>query len=566
MRTEPNVLFVNLPTVPFDEMVKGLREEQYVSQVLALPMGILYLSAYLRQHNPVRGEIGILDYILAMEGLSAYRSVEEFIRDIAVKSVHFRPDILAFSLIFSTSHTVFAITLGILKSLWPDACVVVGGTHATAAALPILQNDQVDYVIRGEGEIAFSDFVTGYARGERIAIKGVYSRHDAPAAGVLETTDAPADLDLLPYPDWQLVDMPAYSVKKGSQREFGDREPRKVGTIVTTRGCPNKCTFCAAHLVHGRSVRYRSVANVVGEVKALYERFGITLFIPEDDMFTLPKERFLALMGALKGLAIPGFELQNQDGLSVNTLDEEVLDAMLGLGTRLFNLAVESGSQEVQRRLIRKRVRLARVRPIIDYLRSRNADAIVRCYFILGFFGETRAQMEETVQFAKGLGADWCLFSIATPLIGTEMHRQMVEARYIEDRVDLWARAAFGERSFDTPEISAAALTQLAYRANLEVNFIGNVNKVRGNFAKALGIYHDVVRVYPFHVVAWYCIMECYQGLGKDAEAAVVRQELLARIRNDVRSAEMFRKYHDLMPRIDGADEEARVHAVAHCG
>ena len=105
--------------------------------------------------------------------------------------------------------------------------------------------------------------------------------------------------------------MKAYATKKGSQREFEDTELRKVATIVTTRGCPNKCTFCAAHLVHGRKLRYRSVDNVVGEVKALYENFGITLFIPEDDMFTVPKKRFIDMLAALKELDIPGFEMQN---------------------------------------------------------------------------------------------------------------------------------------------------------------------------------------------------------------------------------------------------------------
>jgi radical SAM superfamily enzyme YgiQ (UPF0313 family) len=507
----------------------------------------------------VRGEIGILDYILAMEELSTYGSVKEFINTKAAESVHFTPDILAFSLIFSTSHAIFAITLDILKALWPEACVVVGGTHATAATRPILENNNVDYVIRGEGEIAFSDFVSQYAHRQNITIKGVYARQHGELTDPLEITDAPVDLDILPYPDWQLVDMKAYSIKKGSQREFGDREPRKVATIVTTRGCPNRCTFCAAHLVHGRKVRYRSVENVVAEVLALHKTFGITLFIPEDDMFTVPKKRFIALMKALRSLNIPGFEMQNQDGLSVNTLDDDVIDAMLGVGVRLFNLAVESGSNDVQTKLINKNVRLHRVREIIDYIRSKNGDAIIRCYFILGFFGETKEQMLETIEFAKGTEADWCLFSIATPLIGTEMHRQMLEAGLIEDNIEFWVRASFGQRCFDTPEISAAELTDLSYRANLEVNFFGNINKQNGNYSKALGIYNDIVRLHPFHIVAWYCIMECYERLNNHQKATETRDKLYTLIHQDARSAEMYSKYRDLMPLITKSDQEVSV-------
>ena len=176
MGNQPNVLFVNLPTIPFDEMEKSIKKEHYIPQNLSLPMGILYLSSYLREKNPVRGKIGILDYILAMENISEYGNPKAFIRDIAKKHVEFIPDILAFSLIFSTSHTIFNISLQILKSIWPDTTVVVGGTHATPATIHILENDQVDYVIRGEGEIAFSDFVTQLARGNHISIKGVYSK------------------------------------------------------------------------------------------------------------------------------------------------------------------------------------------------------------------------------------------------------------------------------------------------------------------------------------------------------------------------------------------------------
>ncbi len=551
MRNKPNVLFVNLPTIPFEEVEKSIKGEHRVPQNLGLPMGLLYVSAYLRQNNTVRGEIGILDYILGIENISTHASVEGFIRDLALEMKDFKPDILAFSLIFSTSHAIFNLGLDILKSIWPDAIVVVGGTHATAAAPFLLESEKVDYVIRGEGEIAFSDFVTQYVRGERISIKGLYSKDNIKGDTPLEITDFPENLDLLPYPDWQLIDMNAYLTKRGSRREFGESKPRKIATVVTTRGCPNRCTFCAAHLVHGRRVRYRSVPNVVGEVETLYRDFGVTLFIPEDDMFTLPRKRFLEMLTALKGLGIPGFEMQNQDGLSVNTLDNEVLDAMLDVGISLFNLAVESGSEYVQTHVIKKHVNLKRVKEIIDYVLSKNPKAVVRCYFILGFYGETKEQMMETIRFARDIGADWCLFSIAVPLIGSEMHRQMLEAGYIENSIDYWVKASYGQRCFDTPEISAADLEDMAYRANLDVNFIGNINKRNGNFTKAKAIYEDIVRVYPFHVVAWYCIMECYEGLQDHENALRTKEELMDLIKHDKRSEDMFRKYGDLMPRIN---------------
>lgn len=545
MQPNPNVVFVNLPTIPFDEVMASLAERPRIPQRLALPMGLLYISAYLKAHAPV-GQVSMIDYIFGMKDISRYETLDQFITGLALRSVPFVPDIIAFSLIFSTSHRIFVETLDRLKDLWPKAVTVAGGTHATAVTAHLLKSTAVDFVLRGEGEIGFSELVTRFQAGRPLSVKGLYSRAEVDWRDPLETSSLPEDLDGLPFPDWDLVDMEAYASQIGSQREFGDGPRKKVATIVSTRGCPGRCTFCAAHLVHGRKVRYRSVENVVREVRMLNERYGITLFIPEDDMFTVPKHRFLNLMSALRQLGIPGFEMQNQDGLSVNTLDPEVLDAMLACGVRLFNLAVESGSPHVQRHLIHKNVQLGRVKGIVDFLRRK--DCIVRCYFILGFYGETRAQMMETIEFARSLQADWCLFSIATPLAGTVMYAQMRSAGYIQDGPELWENAAFGRRGFDTPEISASELEELAYRANLEINFIGNVNLITGNYSKALRIYSDVVRVYPFHIVAWYCIMKCHQGMGSGQQAESTLAHLSRLLATDDRAARMYARYCALMP------------------
>ena len=546
MQNKPNVLFVNLPTIPYKEIIKSLKKEQHIPQRTAMLMGILYISAYLKKYNVFVGKIGIVDYILSLRDISNFQNVEDFLLKVAKDSVSFSPDILAFSLNFSTSHRIFIICLEILKSIWPNTIVVVGGTHATSAVSQILNNSHVDYLIRGEGEIAFSDFVTQYVKGLPISIKGVYSKNNIVDSSTLETTDFVENLDDLPFPDWELINMKIYATQIANSREFGNSN-KKVATIITTRGCPNKCTFCSTHIVHGRKIRYRSVENVVDEVKQLYERFGITLFDPEDDMFTIPKKRCIELLNALDELNIPEFEIQNQDGYSVNALDNDIIDAMLKIGIRLFNLAVESGSEYVQRHIIHKYVKLHRVKEIIDYIRSKNNNTIIRCYFILGFFGETKEQMKETIRFAKSIGADWCLFSVATPLIGTKMHQQMLDAGYIDNSSYFWEKASFGQRCFDTPQISGKELEELAYSANLDVNFINNINIKNKNYQKAITIFKDIVRVYQYHIVAWFCIMKCYKKLNNKKKADETKKKIDFLIKKDNRSLEMFQKYKHLM-------------------
>ncbi len=540
-----NVLFVNPPSIPFADLEKSFSKENLNLQTIAMPMGLMYISSYLKEHNNV-GEIGIIDYALEANNIISYGSIEQFIVKFATNEVSFVPDIIAFSLIFSTAHPFFNYCIPILKSKWPQAVIVVGGTHATNCTPKLLLNRDVDYVLRGEGEIGFSKLVQQISEGQEINVKGVYSRANIDKISLLELGDIAIDLDELPYPDWNLVDMSAYTGARGRSRQIGEPEDHKIATILTTRGCPFKCTFCSGHTVKGRQVRYRSTENITKEVKELYNRYNVTTFIPEDDLFTAKEERVVNLLRELKALNIPNYEMQFPSGLSVNTLNEQIIDALIEASMKFTNLAIESGSEYVQKYVIKKNCNLKKAPRLVKYLREKGV--MVRIYYILGFPSETKEQMRETIEYAKALGADWSVFMIATPLIGTEMYDQFVQLGYIKDDIEMWSKAFYQERSFDTPEISAVELNELSYQANLEVNFFHNPNKESGRFEKAIDIYNDICIAYPFHIVAWYCIMECYLKMGKIDEAQKIYDTIFMQIDSDKRSAEMFTKYGDMMP------------------
>ena len=104
-------------------------------------------------------------------------------------------------------------------------------------------------------------------------------------------------------------------------------------------------------------------------------------------------------------------------------------------------LAVESGSSYVQKNIIHKNVNLDMVKHWVDYLKSRNV--VVRLLFILGFPNETKEQMRETINFAKSTGADWCIFNIAIPLIGTEMYEEFLMKGVIKEDLDWLAKTDF---------------------------------------------------------------------------------------------------------------------------
>ena len=141
--------------------------------------------------------------------------------------------------------------------------------------------------------------------------------------------------------------------------------------------------------------------------------------------------------------------------------------------------------------------------------------------------------MQRTVDYARNLGADWCNFIIATPLIGSVMYDQFVEMGSIPEDFFLDAKTIFQERQFDTPEISAAELNEFAYRANLDINFINNFNKVTGQYEKAIALYSDIVQSYPFQIIGLYCIMQSQRLLGNLDRAAETERTILNLIHTD---------------------------------
>lgn len=539
------ILFVNLPTIPFSDVLSTFKRESIRSQSASMPLGILYLSSSVKQAGVVE-RVGLVDYVLAFQELDKFRNTDEFISRVAKSSADFTPDIVAFSLIFSSSYEFFVRCLPVLRNMWPKATFIVGGIHATNSVKHLLRLPEIDYIGRGECELALPEFIRQFLQRQEISVQGFYSRANL-VDGIATELCIPAfNLDDLPFPDWDLIDMERYVTSIGRQRHL--RGLQRYASMMTTRGCYNRCTFCSAHTVHGRKMRYRSEQNVLDEMKALHSRYGVTLFMPEDDLFTANRERVLRLLSEIRNLPITGLEMQFPAALSVNTLDDRVIDALQAAGMKICVLAIESGSKHVQRHVINKNCNLEKARTLVKYAKS--TGLFVRCYFIFGFPLETRERMRETIEFAKSLEADWCVFNIATPLVGSEMYDQFVKAGCIRDEPETWSNTIFDRRWFDTDEISAKDLNSLVYQANLECNFLHNPNRVKGDYSKAIRIFEDIAKKHPFHVVAWYCIMECYQEWGRETEAEAVKTLLLDLIKTDSRAGDMYEKYQNLMPRL----------------
>lgn len=555
IKMRPNIAFVHLPSTPLSEVERLMEGRSQgnlrdVTFVVTMPLGLLYLSSYVKAFNEV-GKIGLIDYPAELvRNVTDYASVDELIDHTARTHIDFIPDIIAISSVFSVSHRFLMRTAQALKLMWPNAVVVVGGTHPTNTTRLVLENPAVDYVCRGEGEYAFSQFIKAFGTPEQDRIPGFYTRDNIGSGAYATVAPQVDDLDGLPLPDWDLIDMELYIVEtaKGMARHGGRYRENPSALIMTTRGCSFRCTFCSSHTVHSRKVRFRSVDNVMNEVFELNRRYGVTTIIPEDDLFTANAKKVIELLEAFQKVTIPNFQIQFPNALSVNTLHDEVMDNLIQAGMPVAQIAIESGAAYTQRHIIKKNVNLDKARHVVRYMRDRNITA--RCNFLLGFPGETKELMQETLDYAKNLKADWCTFGVVVPLIGSEMYSQFVEMGYIEDDPEKHSDVLYFHRAFDTKEISAQELEDFAYRVNLEVNFVNNVNFAEEKFAKAVEIFSDIVMKYPFHIFGLHCLRRAYLGLDNVAKADETWQRLEDIVQTDTRAREMIEKFAYLVPEL----------------
>lgn len=113
--------------------------------------------------------------------------------------------------------------------------------------------------------------------------------------------------------------------------------------------------------------------------------------------------------------------------------------------------------------------------------------------------------------------------------------------------VDAWTQNLSHKRQFDTDEISGAELTEFAYRTNLEVNFLKNVNLRNGNYERAIKLFNDMAHLYPFHIFAWYGLYLAYEGKNDVVQSSKALQRMKELIATDSRAREMSENYGYLM-------------------
>lgn len=535
------ILFINPSSMPYPEL-EALLEKTSILRVptVSMPIGFMDIISYIKAKREGRDEFYLLD--LAAE---VYKQSMTYATRSAVKvvpffeqqlgRVPFVPDVIGISLLFSSSYNSCMKVAELCKVLFPNAKVVFGGNHATNDFQNLLSLPSIDFVFRGEAEISFLKFLDNLDSGEAKPLPlGVYGKEKAAASktGTLEKGNMIDNLDEIPMPAFNYADIDFYRANIG-------------GSLMFSRGCPFLCTFCASHSVHGRPMRYKSVDRCVSEAKAMVD-LGFKKFFVEDDLFGAKKKDLQDISAQVEKF-IGDVEIDLPQGISVAVMDEDRVQAMLRMGIREAAVAIESGSEFVQKNIIKKNCNLKKAKKLLSYMRSVNFDAHVN--FILGYPGESREMMSESIAYMKTLDVNWVYIFHALPLPGSEMFDQFAEVMDIRS-ID-WDGVRLGKRSFDTKDISAKELEELIYDTNIEVNFFQNSNYRHGRHDLAIHFWEKfITKQYPFHIVGKYCIYRSLKLSGKADEAEDILEDAAQWVTRNKESHRLFVRYGAQMPEL----------------
>lgn len=359
------------------------------------PMGIAYMAGFLESKGL---KCHVIDaYILKMTNEDVFKKITEL-----------KPDMVGISTNVVTIREGCELSEKIKDNL--NIRVVLGGAYAASTIGKILEKSKADCIIVGEGDSIIWNLVDNG-----------FDLPNTKGAAYLEQGEVKVnpreipieDLDSLPFPAWHLL--PDLKLYKSKSR----RTP--VVTMLTSRGCPYKCIFCSSsskNSVFGPRFRTRSPENVVKEIEYVTQRFGVKQIDILDDNFTLNLERAGKILDLIVEKKID-IAISFPNGVRADRLTKELVHKMKLAGTYRVGIGIESGDEEILK-ILKKSLDLETVLTAIKWFREENI--IVSGFFMLGLPHDTPETMQKTIDFAIKSNPHIANFSMAIPMIGTEMY------------------------------------------------------------------------------------------------------------------------------------------------
>lgn len=409
------ILLLNLPFI----------FEKKSDAVLSHCLGILQIASFLKGHHH---DVTILDAL--QEGFEKSEKYNQYYRiglsdEEIIDKISSDFDLIGISIPFSHLAKLAHDFIDKIRAKYPNIPVVIGGVYPSSQPKQAIGSN-ADYIILGEGEEPMLDLVNYLSKKtDQLPECILHKKSDLNNAKNHYTQD----INILPLPARDLVDFNKYLV----------RSPRNVrgwrsASIITSKGCPYDCEFCAVHPVCGYKWRPFSSERVLSEINYLVDNYQVNNIEIEDDNFTINETRVKEILNGIIEInnTKQFLSWQALNGLRIDTLNEELIKLFKESNCRHINIALEHGDTEMIG-IIGKKLKLEKVLEVVRYLKKYDIGSHV--FTIIGYPGETKERFENALDFysqIKKIAPNIVFkFFIAQPYPNTRLFNRCVKEGYL---------------------------------------------------------------------------------------------------------------------------------------
>jgi len=328
------------------------------------------------------------------------------------------PDVIGFTCLTPRFPLVVEIA-NECKKIKSNVVTVVGGSHVNGQPKHVVKYPSIDYAILGEGEEALLDLLNHIEEGKDVSnLPNLAFEKDGncivnPKRPYIE------DLNTLPFPAWDLLNLDYYT----DPAFFNGPH---LG-ILSGRGCPFNCNFCASKVVWGRNTRVRSAISLADEIEIAIKEYNIREFMFYDDTFTINKNMVRLFHDEIVKRKM---DIRFYAQVRVDTIDYELVTTLKKSGCFAVAIGVESGNDQILKN-IHKNLNKEQIRKACKDLKRANMPFLAS--YIIGHPGDTHETIKATIDFADEIDADQSKFLIATPYPGTELYNLAVSKGVLKE-------------------------------------------------------------------------------------------------------------------------------------